>query len=114
MRLRVLAAVSLLALFLVSPSCKSSLPVTTAPQPRSRSYYGTASVGDFMNITMDSRANTITYKNLSNGDSGVVPYSLNSDGTYALNDPTGNLIAAYEIPGYAMLIAAEKAGSDHA
>lgn len=79
-----------------------------------RSYSGTASVGDFLDIAIDTAALTITYANLSNGDAGVVPYTVNSDGTYALNDPAGNLVAAYEIPGYAMLVEAQKAGADHA
>jgi hypothetical protein len=32
----------------------------------------------------------MTYKNLSNGDTGVVPYTVNADGTYALNNPNHN------------------------
>jgi hypothetical protein len=80
----------------------------------SRSYHGTASVGDFMNITIDTAAQTISYTNLSNGDTGTIPYTESSTGNYTLNDPTGNLVAAYEIPGYAMLIEAQKAGADHA
>ena len=102
--------------FLLTVGCSS---VTNPPsgggsaQAR-RTYSGTASVGDFMNITIDTTAQTITYNNLSNGDTGVVPYTVNSDGTYALSDPTGNLVAAYEIPGYAMLIEARKSGPNHA
>src|SRR5947209_7601957 len=79
----------------------------------SRTYNGTASVGDFLNITLDSVAHTISYTNKSNGDSGTVPYTVNADGTYTLNDPTGNLIAAYEVPNYALIIQAAKTGPDH-
>jgi hypothetical protein len=78
--------------------------------PATRSYNGTASVGDFLNITLDTDARTLTYTNLSNGSSGTIPYTVNADGSYALNDPNGNLIAAYEVPDYALLIEAEKAG----
>src|SRR5947207_469225 len=106
------ARVLLVSLLLMLPGCSSTR--TPVPQPSTRSYSGTASVGDFMNITIDTAAPTISYRNLSNGDSGTVPYTVNSDGTYALNDPAGNLVAAYEIPGYAMLLEAQKAGSDHA
>lgn len=113
MRGRTFATMLLLIEVLIAAACKSSLPTTTAPQPISRSYHGTASVGDFMNITLNAAAHTISYINLSNGDTGVVSYATNSDGTYTLNDPTGTLVAAYEIPGYAMLLAAEKAGPDH-
>src|SRR5437762_13892959 len=77
------------------------------------SYSGTASVGDFLTITLDPAAHTLTYKNLSNLDSGIIPYSVNSDGTYALDDPTRNLIAAYEVPNYALLLQATTPGPNH-
>lgn len=85
---------------------------STAPQANTlvRAYNGTASVGDFLTITLDSTAQTISYKDISNGGAGVVPYTVNADGTYTLNDPQGNLIAAYEVPNYALLIQAAKTG----
>jgi hypothetical protein len=85
---------------------------STAPQANTlvRAYNGTASVGDFLTITLDSTAQTISYKDISNGEAGVVPYTVNADGTYTLNDPQGNLIAAYEVPNYALLIQAAKTG----
>jgi len=63
-----------------------------------------------MTITIDSTAQTIAYTDVSNGDSGTVPYSVNSDGTYTLTDPNHNLVAAYEVPSYALLIQAAKTG----
>jgi hypothetical protein len=78
--------------------------------PASRAYHGTASVGDFLTITVDSNAQTIAYNDVSNNTSGTVPYTVNSDGTYTLSDPTGNLIDAYEVPNYALLIQAAKTG----
>jgi len=90
-------------------SC-SSMPRTEVATPASRVYHGTASVGDFMTITVDAGAGTIAYTDLSNNTSGTVPYTVNSDGTYTLNDPTGNLLAAYEVPNYALLIQAAKTG----
>jgi hypothetical protein len=102
---------------LVVAGCKStssSAPVTpVAPQSSMHSYNGTASVGDFLTLTLDSTAHTLTYSNHSNGDGGTIPYTVNSDGTYALNDPTGNLLAAYEVPGYALLVQAAKTGPNH-
>jgi hypothetical protein len=112
MRLRTFLLFSLLVTLLFESGCGNA--ASSAASSSSRSYSGTASVGDFMNITIDTTAQTITYANVSNGDGGVVPYTVNPDGTYTLNDPAGNLVAAYEIPGYAMLIEALKAGSDHA
>jgi hypothetical protein len=90
-------------------SCNST-PRTTVVAPASRLYHGTASVGDFMTITVDSSAQTITYNDVSNNTSGTVPYTVNSNGGYTLNDPTGNLLAAYEVPNYAMVIQAAKTG----
>ena len=90
-------------------SCSSTTHV--APPPATaRTYHGTASVGDFMTITIDSTAQTISYNDASNGDSGTVPYTVNTDDTYALADPKGNLVAAYEVPNYVLLIQASKTG----
>ena len=73
MKLHILA----LLLVLFSIGCGSNVnPSATSP----RSYNGTASVGDFLTITLDPAAHTLTYKNLSNLDSGIIPYSVNSDG----------------------------------
>jgi hypothetical protein len=104
----------LTSLFLVAGlGCSSTTmtPVSTGSTPRS--YNGSASVGDFLSITLDPVALTLTYKNISNGDTGVVPYTVNSDGTYTLNDPNHNLVAAYEVPNYALLVQAAKTGPNH-
>ena len=95
---------------MVLAGCNSTPPATSPPSPSSRSYHGSASVGDFLSITIDPSALTIAYSDVSNGESGTVPYTVNSNGTYTLNDPAGNLISAYEVPNYAMLIQAAKAG----
>ena len=79
-----------------------------------RSYSGTASVGDFLSITLDPAARTFSYTNLSNGDTGVnIAYVVNADGTYTLQDPQGNLVAAYEVPSFGLLVQAAKAGPNH-
>jgi uncharacterized protein YcfL len=96
--MRTRTAVVLLTMFLLV-GC-SSTPRTTMATPSSRVYHGTASVGDFMTITIDSNAQTIAYTDVSNGDIGTVPFTVNSDGTYTLSDPNGNLVAAYEVPNY--------------
>src|SRR5271163_734197 len=101
---------SLLLLTLLFEMSCSSTPRSTVTSPASRVYHGTASVGDFMTITVDSSAQTIAYTDVSNNTSGTVPYTVNSDGTYTLNDPTGNLVGAYEVPNYALLIQAAKTG----
>ncbi len=107
MRTRTISA--LLTLFFLA-GC-SSTPHSNVAAPASRVYHGTASVGDFMTITVDSSTQTIAYTDVSNNTAGTVPYTVNSDGMYTLNDPTGNLIAAYEVPNYAMVIQAAKTGT---
>jgi uncharacterized protein YjdB len=80
-------------------------------QDKLNRYSGTASVGDFLTVAVDPVAHTISYNNISNGQTGsAIPYSVNSDGSYAIADPTGNLVAAYEVPGYALLIEANRMG----
>jgi hypothetical protein len=82
-----------------------------APPPNTvRNYNGTAAVGDFLTISIDSQAQTITYDNRTNGETGTVPYTVNADGSYSIADPQGNLLAAYEVPGDIMAIEAANAG----
>ena len=106
-RLSVLVAVG----FLVGCNSTPTLNVApVAPPSAVRTYNGTASVGDFLNISIDYTANTITYKNYTNGETGTVPYTVNSDGSYTITDPQGNLLSAYEVPGYVMVVEAANAG----
>jgi hypothetical protein len=107
MRLR--QALSLLILAAVS-GCTNPL---ATPPAANYTYNGTASVGDFLTIVVNPTALTITYTNLTNGDTGTVPYTVNTDGSYAITDTKGNLISAYEIPGYALVIQSAKSGPDH-
>jgi len=104
-----------ISLLLASLGCSSTAPApTTVPVAQAlRAYNGSASVGDFLSISLDPAALTLTYKNISNGDTGVVPYTVNADGTYTLNDPQHNLLAAYEVPNYALLVQAAKSGPNH-
>ncbi len=94
-----------------------STPAIPAPAPTpaavTHSYNGTASVGDFLTIVINSTASTISYTNLSNGDTGTLNYTVNADGSYAITDPNGNLISAYEVPGYALVIQSAKSGPNH-
>ena len=79
MRLRV-AIASLLLLSTAGCGSKSSTSTSTpvVPVSATRSYNGTASVGDFLTITLDSTARTLTYTNHSNGDACTVPYTQNN------------------------------------
>ena len=93
-----------------------------------RFYTGTAGVGDFINLQVDPLSSSISYANLSNGDCDTVDYELDADGFYDItdgdspdypltgdpdcvdDDPVGNVIEAFEIPGFAMLLHLAKAG----
>jgi hypothetical protein len=91
-------------------ACQTDSLTTPAPTASVRTYTGSASVGDFFTISLDPNAQTLTYNDISNNISGTVAYTVNADGTYTLTDPSGNLVAAFEVPNYAMLIEATMTG----
>ncbi|HET6436495.1 MAG TPA: hypothetical protein VFG59_00435 [Anaeromyxobacter sp.] len=69
----------------------------------SHSYHAAASVGDFLTITIDHSAETISYDNITNGDSGTVAYTPRSDGGIDVPDPNGDILQCYEMPGVAVV-----------
>lgn len=104
----------ILATVLLIAGCNSTSNVaSTGGGVNPRTYRGTASVGDFLTVTIDPNTQALTYTNHSNGDAGTIPYSVNGDGSYTLADPAGNLLSAYEIANYAMWIEAAKTGPNH-
>jgi hypothetical protein len=113
----VIPGLSALSLAALLASCSSeggsdsTNPGTTTPA--SSSYTGTASVGDCITVTVDHVAHTIAYSNLSNGDNGTATYTTASDGSLAITDTAGRLLKAFEVPGYALVIAADKTGPGH-
>jgi hypothetical protein len=107
MRIRLLSAFLILAGF---SGCGNQSQLPATPAAVTHTYNGTASVGDFLTITINSTALTISYNDLTNGLTGTIPYTVNANGSYALNDPAGHLISAYEVPGYALVIQANNVG----
>lgn len=81
-----------------------------AAAPSTSSYSATATYGDFITISVDRAAMSISYTNWTNGMTGTVPYTLAADGSYEITDPSGNLVTAYEVPGFALVVAAMKTG----
>jgi hypothetical protein len=112
MRLAIIAAG--IMLFAQSGCTSGSKAPTAPPVPPTpeavRSYTGSASVGDFLTLTVDPNTNTITYKNISNGQNEIVYYKKGGNGNYIINDPTGNLVSAYEIPNYGLFVDANQLG----
>lgn len=107
--------VLLVVIFLLA-GCNSTSKLTTTTtttQNAVRAYNGTAAVGDFLTISIDSNAYTIAYHNYTNGQTGTVPYTVNADGGYTITDPQGNLLSAYEVPGSVMVVEAANAGPLH-
>lgn len=88
----------------------NTMPIASAGTTGIRSYNGTASVGDFVQLTVNAANHTIAYSDASNNTSGTATYTINTDGSYAISDGTGNLLSGYEIPNYAMILAANKTG----
>jgi len=103
------AKLALLVAICLLVGCNSTSKLTV-PRRAVRSYNGTASVGDFLTISIDATALTITYQNYTNGETGSVPYTVNPDGTYTITDPNGNLLSAYEVPGFVLMVEAVNAG----
>jgi hypothetical protein len=73
-------------------------------------YKGTASVGDFITIHLDTAAQTISYTNITNGLSGSGTFTVNLDGSYAITESSGCFTEAFEIPGYALVLKGLKTG----
>jgi hypothetical protein len=78
-----------------------------------RVYSGTASVGDFLTITVQPAAQTIAYTNHTNGQTGTLGYTVGADGVYTVTSPDGSLIQAIEIPGLALVAEADNTGPSH-
>jgi hypothetical protein len=74
-------------------------------------YQSTASVGDFLVVTIDKQAQTISYDNKTNGWSAEgVAYSVDTNGMYTFDDPNGHIKAAIEIEDYALIMDVDRAG----
>jgi uncharacterized protein YjdB len=81
-----------------------------------RTYSASASVGDFITISIDQTNSTISYVNLSNGAVGggvgdVITYTSDFNGNTTLNDPAGHLLSLSEVPGLGFVALINNAGS---
>ncbi len=91
--------------------CGSDTPAPTAPPVSNvRDYQATASVGDFITITVDADSQTIDYTNVTNGETGTVSYTVGVDGAYEITTPGSHMIKAYEIPGLALVADMDNTG----
>jgi len=94
-------------------ACGGGSASTTAPPavPAAvHTYQATASVGDFLTISVDPNTHTIDYTNHTNGKTGTVAYTVASDGGYDITTANGGLVKAYEVPGFALVANADNTG----
>ena len=75
-------------------------------------YQTTASVGDFLQVTLDKASATVSYTNKTNGlTASGVPYVQDDKGVYSFPaDPNGHLKQAIEVEDYALIVDVDKAG----
>jgi hypothetical protein len=103
------AKIRLPAVALLLAGCGANSKLSTKPIAV-RAYNGTAAVGDFLTISIDSNAHPITCENHTNGQNGTAPYTVNPDGSCTITDPHGNLLSAHEVPGSVMVVETANAG----
>ncbi len=72
----------------------SKPPISTVPEIQT--YYGSSTVEDFLQITVDVNNNSINVSDLSTGVTTTATYVLAADGGYELDDTTGNLVGGFE------------------
>jgi hypothetical protein len=76
-------------------------------------YNGTASVGDFITLTIDRDASVLHWANGTNGETGEAPFTVDTDGALLVAADDGQIKKAYEIPGYGVVALDPKAGPGH-
>ena len=86
----------------------STTLTVTAPV---RNYSGSASVGDFLTISIDPNLGTLTYTNVSNGATGTVSYVVNANGSSTVDDPAGHVLSVSEVPGYGVVMLMNNTGT---
>jgi hypothetical protein len=96
-------------LLLTLASCAGGGSNTSA----SHDYNGTASVGDFLTVTIDRDASVIHWANGTNGETGQAPFTLDTDGALLVSTDTGQVKKAYEIAGYGVVALDPNAGPSH-
>jgi|GEM_PF-4267067 len=90
---------------LVMSACGSSSNSNPTP-PSSDAYLATATVGDFIAITIDHGTDTLSYVNHSNADSDTVPFVVQPDGRLLINGDT----IGYEVSGFGVVVGMNNTG----
>jgi hypothetical protein len=93
-----------------APNAPQTPVVQETQQPQS--YVASATVGDFLTFTLDPASKTFTYNDLTNSEQGTLPVVETSANVYGINDPSGNMVAAYQYPNYGLVVEAKKVGPD--
>jgi hypothetical protein len=92
-------------------SAGAPLDGAASTAPSTHRYQTTASVGDFLQISIDKAARTVSYLNKTNGLAAIdVPYAIDDKGAYSFRDPNGHLVAAIELEDQAFVVDVARAG----
>jgi hypothetical protein len=105
-----LACLSILGLALAACGGGST---SGTPAAAAHDYNGTASVGDFLTVTIDRDASVVHWVNGTNGETGQAPFTVGADGALLVSVDTGQIKKAYEIPGYGVVALDPNAGPAH-
>jgi parallel beta-helix repeat protein len=78
-----------------------------------RIYTASASVGDFLRITVDPQSQILMFSDVSNNATETVSYRMEADGRAVLTDPLGHVLAVCEHPNDMMVALVDNAGPNH-
>jgi hypothetical protein len=75
-------------------------------------YQATASVGDFLVVSIDKAAHTVAYHNRTNGlEAAAVAYTVDANGVYTFSgDPNHHLLRAVELEDQILVVDVDHAG----
>jgi hypothetical protein len=97
------------AMAVLAFGCTSPQQDSKTTNQKAHTYNGTAAVGDFLTITVDRGARTMSFRNWTTGNSGVLSFVEDADGTLVVTDADPEIVKANEIPGFALVAEDRKA-----
>lgn len=102
-----------LAVLLLAVGCGLMQSTNFQDEGLLRVFKGHGSSGDSFSIVINPVTQTLSYKNISNGETRTIPYFLQASRRYNLRDPKGNLLWASEGPDHVLVLETANAGPRH-